>query len=163
MRTGIGFDAHAFDSARPLVLGGVTIPGAPGLAGWSDADVLSHAVADALLGAAALGDLGAHFSESQVPEGISSLEILTRTSELLADAGYSIGNIDATVIAQSVVIAPHCSALRSTMAAALGIDGGRVNVKATTTDKLGFTGRGEGIAAIAVAGIDSLRTRNALS
>lgn len=154
MRTGIGFDAHAFDSARPLVLGGVTIPGAQGLAGWSDADVLSHAVADALLGAAALGDLGAHFSESQVPEGMSSIEIIERTGKLLADAGYQIVNIDSTVIAQSVPIAPHCAAIRSTMAAVLGIDEGRVSVKATTTDNLGFTGRGEGIAAIAVAGIE---------
>lgn len=154
MRMGIGFDTHAFDSARPLVLGGVTIPGAQGLAGWSDADVLSHAVADALLGAAALGDLGVHFPESQVPEGVSSMEILRRTSELLAEAGYSIVNIDSTVIAQSVPVAPHCVAIRSKIALALGIEEGRVSVKATTTDKLGFAGRGEGIAAIAVVGIE---------
>ncbi len=154
MRTGIGFDAHAFDSARPLVLGGVIIPGAQGLAGWSDADVLSHAVADALLGAAALGDLGVHFSESEVPEGMSSTEILTRTNELLADAGYSIVNIDATVIAQNIVIAPYSAAIRAKMSTALGIDEGAVSVKATTSDKLGFTGRDEGIAALAVAGIE---------
>lgn len=151
MRTGIGFDAHAFDATRPLVLGGVTIPGAPGLAGWSDADVLSHAMADALLGAAALGDLGTHFSESEVPEGISSVEILESTVKLLADAGYAIVNIDSTVIAQSVPIAPHVAAIRSKIANALGIDEGKISVKATTTDKLGFTGRGEGIAAFAVA------------
>ena len=151
MRIGTGYDAHAFDDARLLVLGGVTIPGAPGLAGRSDADVVSHAVIDALLGAAALGDLGDHFPAQAVPDGVSSLDLLSRTRSLLAAAGFRVVNIDVTAIIQNVRVGPHRDEMRSRIAAALGIDRDAVSVKATTTDRLGFSGRGEGAEAIAVA------------
>ena len=151
MRVGSGFDVHAFDPSRPLVLAGVTIEGSAGLAGWSDGDVASHAIVDALLGAAGLGDLGSHFPESQVKQGSSSLLMLARTSSLLAEAGYAVGNIDCVVIAQNVRLAHYRPAMSSEVATALGIEAGKVSIKATTTDNLGFTGRGEGIAAIAVA------------
>jgi 2-C-methyl-D-erythritol 2,4-cyclodiphosphate synthase len=151
VKVGLGFDVHAFDPARPLVLGGVRIVGAPGLAGWSDADALSHAIADALLGAGGLGDLGVHFPKDAVPEGVSSQDLLAEVARLVAVAGYRIGNLDATVIVQEVRIGPHRSRMEETLAATLGIDRTRVSVKATTTDHLGFTGRGEGIAAMAVA------------
>jgi 2-C-methyl-D-erythritol 2,4-cyclodiphosphate synthase len=147
----MGFDVHAFDPARPLVLGGVTIAGAPGLAGWSDADALSHAIADALLGAGGLGDLGVHFPKEAVAEGTSSQDLLAEVARLLGAAGLRIGNLDATVIVQEVRIGPHRARMEETLAATLGIDAGRVSVKATSTDHLGFTGRGEGIAAMAVA------------
>jgi 2-C-methyl-D-erythritol 2,4-cyclodiphosphate synthase len=158
LRVGTGYDAHAFDdtgSPRPLVLGGVTIAGAPGLAGRSDADVVSHAVIDALLGAAALGDLGDHFPASAVPEGVSSLELLSRTRSLLEAAGFRIANVDVTAVVQHVRLAPHRDEMRARIAAALGLDPGAVSVKATTTDRLGFTGRGEGAEAIAVALVES--------
>ena len=154
-RVGLGFDAHAFagagESARPLVLGGVTIEGAPGLAGWSDADVVSHALADAILGAAGLGDLGAHFPKDAVPEGVSSQRLLADVVAMAAAAGYRIGNVDATVVSQEVRIGPHRAGMQATLAATLGLDPSSVSVKATTTDRLGFAGRGEGIAALAVA------------
>lgn len=150
MRVGLGVDAHAFDPGRPLVLGGVTIDGAPGLAGWSDADVLSHALADALLGAAGLGDLGAHFPKEAVPEGVSSQALLAKVVGLLGQAGWRIVNVDATVVVQAVRIGPHRGSMQATLAATLGLDPNVVSVKATTTDHLGFTGRGEGIAAMAV-------------
>ncbi|HEY8200563.1 MAG TPA: 2-C-methyl-D-erythritol 2,4-cyclodiphosphate synthase [Actinomycetota bacterium] len=154
MRVGTGYDAHAFDNSgqpRPLVLGGVTIAGAPGLAGRSDADVVSHAVIDALLGAAALGDLGDHFPAQAVPDGVSSLELLRRTQSLLAAAGFRIANVDVTAVIQDVRVGPHRQEMRSRIAGALGLDPGAVSVKATTTDRLGFAGRGEGAEAIAVA------------
>lgn len=147
----MGFDVHAFDPTRRLVLGGVTIDGAPGLAGWSDADALSHAIADALLGAGGLGDLGEHFPKEAIAEGASSLDLLAEVARLLGASGYRIGNLDATVIAQEVRIGPYRARMEETLAATLGIDRDRVSVKATTTDRLGFTGRGEGIAAMAVA------------
>jgi 2-C-methyl-D-erythritol 2,4-cyclodiphosphate synthase len=154
MRVGMGFDVHAFDPDRQLVLGGVSIAGAPGLAGWSDADALSHAIADALLGAGGLGDLGHHFPKDAVLEGVSSQDLLSEVARLVQAAGYRIGNLDATVIVQDVLIGPHRSRMEETLAATLGVDRARVSVKATTTDHLGFTGRGEGIAAMAVALIE---------
>ena len=149
----MGFDVHAFDagSERPLVLGGVTIPGAPGLAGWSDADVVSHAVGDALLGAAGLGDLGAWFPQDKVAEGESSQVLLAEVARLVAEAGYTVGNIDCVVVVQEVRLAPHRAAMQAALARTLGLAQGAVSVKATTTDRLGFTGRGEGVAAMAVA------------
>ncbi|HEY2665996.1 MAG TPA: 2-C-methyl-D-erythritol 2,4-cyclodiphosphate synthase [Actinomycetota bacterium] len=154
MRVGVGFDVHAFDPTRQLVLGGVPIAEAPGLAGWSDADALSHAIADALLGAAGLGDLGLHFPKDAVREGVSSQDLLSEVARLVQGAGYRIGNLDATVVVQAVRIGPHRSRMEETLAATLGIDRASVSIKATTTDHLGFTGRGEGIAAIAVALIE---------
>jgi 2-C-methyl-D-erythritol 2,4-cyclodiphosphate synthase len=154
MRVGVGFDVHAFDPTRQLVLGGVPIAEAPGLAGWSDADALSHAIADALLGAAGLGDLGLHFPKDAVREGVSSQDLLSEVARLVQAAGYRIGNLDATVVVQAVRIGPHRSRMEETLAATLGIDRASVSIKATTTDHLGFTGRGEGIAAIAVALIE---------
>lgn len=150
MRVGMGYDVHAFDESRPLILGGVKIQDHGGLAGHSDADVISHAVADALLGAAGLGDLGTHFSADAVPEGVSSLQILVRTATLLADAGFTIVNVDATVVIEQVRMAPYRQEMASRVAGALSLDPGRVSVKATTTDHLGFAGRGEGAAGIAV-------------
>lgn len=147
----MGYDVHAFNQERPLVLGGVTIQEQGGLAGHSDADVVSHAVADALLGAAGLGDLGEHFPAGSMPEGGSSLQILARTATLLADAGYVIVNIDATVVIQQVRMAPHRRLMEERIAGALSIDVSQVSVKATTTDRLGLTGRGEGAAGLAVA------------
>ncbi|HEX9316936.1 MAG TPA: 2-C-methyl-D-erythritol 2,4-cyclodiphosphate synthase [Actinomycetota bacterium] len=154
MRVGMGFDVHAFDPTRQLVLGGVPIAGVPGLAGWSDADALSHAIADALLGAGGLGDLGHHFPKDAVREGVSSQELLSEVARLVQAAGYRIGNLDATVVVQAVRIGPYRSRMEETLAATLGIDRTRVSIKATTTDHLGLTGRGEGIAAIAVALIE---------
>lgn len=150
----MGFDVHAFDPDRQLVLGGVSIAGAPGLAGWSDADALSHAIADALLGAGGLGDLGHHFPKDAVLEGVSSQDLLSEVARLVQAAGYRIGNLDATVIVQDIPVGPHRSRMEETLAATLGVDRARVSVKATTTDHLGFTGRGEGIAAMAVALIE---------
>jgi 2-C-methyl-D-erythritol 2,4-cyclodiphosphate synthase len=154
MRVGMGFDVHAFDPDRQLVLGGVSIGGAPGLAGWSDADALSHAIADALLGAGGLGDLGHHFPRDAVLEGVSSQDLLSEVARLVQAAGYRIGNLDATVIVQDIAVGPHRSRMEETLATTLGVDRARVSVKATTTDRLGFTGRGEGIAAMAVALIE---------
>lgn len=151
MRVGIGYDVHAFSPGRKLILGGVFIEGAPGLGGWSDADVLAHSVADALLGAAGLGDLGAQFPEDRVAEGSSSLEILNRTASFVSEAGFLIENVDATVVLQEVRIGPYCSEMAKTIAQALGIDAARVSVKATSTDRLGSIGKGEGAAAMSVA------------
>jgi 2-C-methyl-D-erythritol 2,4-cyclodiphosphate synthase len=158
VRTGIGFDAHAFsdDAARPLVIGGVTIPGHAGLSGHSDADVLSHAVADALLGAAGLGDLGGRFPGDELWKDASSLTILAETSALVAGAGYGIVNVDVSVVAEAPRLSPYRERMSAEVATALGIGRAAVSVKATTTDHLGFTGRGEGIAALAVATIEPL-------
>ncbi len=155
MRTGVGFDAHRFDEARPLVLGGVVIEGAPGLAGHSDGDALTHAVIDALLGAAALGDIGTHFpSDDERWRGARSVDLLADVAGMLRARGHAVEHVDATVIAERPRLAGHIDGMRSALAAAMGLDPARVSVKATTTDGLGFTGRGEGIAALAVALIE---------
>ena len=151
MRTGIGFDAHRFDDSRPLILGGIEIPGSAGLAGHSDADVLSHAISDALLGAARAGDLGELFPADAENRDISSLEILTRTVGLLESGGWRVEGVDATLIAERPALSGYRGQMIETLATALGLDPEAVWVKATTTDGLGFTGRGEGIAALAVA------------
>lgn len=151
MRIGHGFDVHALVAGRKLIVGGMEIPYHLGLAGHSDADVLLHAICDALLGAAGLGDIGRHFPDSDARfKGIDSRELLRETARLIAAAGYAVGNIDATIIAQAPRMAPHISDMRDNIAADVGAAADCVNVKATTTEKLGFTGRGEGIAAEAV-------------
>lgn len=149
MRAGIGFDAHRFDANRPLILGGVTIPGSPGLAGHSDGDVLCHAIADALLGAARLGDLGTMFPNDERWRDASSLTLLEET--VIALRGWTVANIDATVVAEQPRVAPHREAMIEGIAAALKVEPESVWIKATTTDGLGFTGRSEGIAALACA------------
>lgn len=150
MKVGVGYDAHAFDASRRLVLGGVEIASERGLAGHSDGDVLSHAVADALFGAAGSGDLGEHFPPAQTEPGISSLEILRRTADSVAAQGLRVANVDVTVVIQDVRVAGYRDEMESRLARALQVLPGAVNVKATTTDGLGFTGRGEGAAAHAV-------------
>ena len=151
MRIGMGYDVHRLVEGRPLVLGGVTVPSERGLLGHSDADVLLHAVMDALLGAAALGDIGGLFPDSDPRyAGADSLGLLSTVCGLVRGQGYEIGNIDATLIAQKPKLAPHIPAMRERLAAACGLEVGRVSVKATTEEGLGFTGRGEGIAASAV-------------
>jgi 2-C-methyl-D-erythritol 2,4-cyclodiphosphate synthase len=155
MRIGHGFDVHQLVPGRRCIIGGVHIPYERGLLGHSDADVLLHAICDALLGAAALGDIGKHFPDSDARyKGIDSRELLRHVGALLAERGYRIGNIDATVIAQAPRMAPHISAMVANIAADLGMSSDGVNVKATTTESLGFTGRGEGIAAEAVCLIE---------
>ena len=152
LRTGQGYDVHRLVAGRPLILGGVTVPFDRGLQGHSDADVLSHAVADAVLGAMGQGDIGGHFPDADPAySGISSLILLERVSGLARDAGAQIMNVDATVIAQRPKLAPHISDMRAKMAAALGIAADRMSVKATTTEGLGFVGTEEGMAAQAVA------------
>jgi len=151
MRIGQGFDVHALVAGRKLVIGGVEIPHERGLLGHSDADVLLHAVCDALLGAAALGDIGKHFPDSDVRyKGIDSRELLRHVAELVRSRGYEVGNVDATIIAQAPRMAPHIPRMVVNIATDLGIGADAVNVKATTSEELGFTGRGEGIAAQAV-------------
>ena len=155
MRIGHGYDVHRLAPGRRLVLGGVEIPFEKGLLGHSDADVLAHAVMDALLGAAALGDIGKLFPDSDPAyEGADSLLLLRRVAETLAENGYAVGNVDATVLAQRPRLAPHIPAMRERLAGAMGIAVDRVGVKATTEEGLGFTGAGEGIAAHAVALIE---------
>jgi 2-C-methyl-D-erythritol 2,4-cyclodiphosphate synthase len=151
-RIGHGFDAHRLVPDRPLTLGGVTLPFTHGLLGHSDADVLTHAICDALLGAAGAGDLGRHFPDSDPSlAGISSLEILRRVHTLLAADGWTVGNVDATVIAQAPRLALHIPAMADNVAACLEVETTAINIKATTTEGLGFTGEGLGIAAHAVA------------
>ena len=151
MRIGTGYDVHRLQEGRKLILGGVEIPHEKGLLGHSDADVLTHAIMDALLGAAALGDIGLHFPDTdEAYRGISSMELLTRVGGMLEREGYVVENIDATVIAQEPKLRPHIDQMRKNVAAALGISEGQVNVKATTEERLGFTGRKEGISAQAV-------------
>ena len=151
MRIGQGFDAHAFEVGRKLVIGGVTIPHDKGLAGHSDADVLLHAICDALIGAAGLGDIGRHFPDSDPQyQGIDSRKLLRATAALLAKNGWRLVNLDATIIAQQPRMAPHIAAMAANIAADLDVPQGDVSIKAKTTEKLGFTGRGEGIAAEAV-------------
>lgn len=152
MRIGQGFDAHALVAGRKLVIGGVAIPHEKGLAGHSDADVLIHAVCDALLGAAGLGDIGSHFPDSDARyKDIDSRRLLREVARLLKERGLKAANVDATIIAQAPKMAPHIPAMRANLAADLGVAADAVNVKAKTTEKLGFIGRGEGIAAEAVA------------
>ena len=156
MRIGQGFDAHALVAGRKLVIGGVEIPHEKGLAGHSDADVLIHALCDALLGAAALGDIGAHFPDSDARyRGIDSRRLLREVGALLAREGYQVVNVDATIIAQSPRMAPHIASMRANLASDLGIAIEAMSVKAKTTEKLGFVGRGEGIAAEAVVLLES--------
>jgi 2-C-methyl-D-erythritol 2,4-cyclodiphosphate synthase len=147
-RVGHGYDAHRLVEGRPLILGGVSIPFEKGLLGHSDADVAAHAVIDALLGACALGDIGAHFPDSdEAYRGIYSIELLVRAGEAVRQAGYEIGNLDVTIIAQRPKLAPYIAAMRQKIAAALSIDEGDVSVKATTTERMGFEGEGLGISA----------------
>jgi 2-C-methyl-D-erythritol 2,4-cyclodiphosphate synthase len=155
IRTGLGIDTHAFAPGRPLVLGGVDIPHEQGLAGHSDADVLTHAVIDALLGAAALGDIGQHFPDTDPRfEDADSIELLRTVVIHLRERGFAIGNVDATVVLERPRLAPYRDAIRDTLAAALGLPAGAVNVKATTGERMGFVGRGEGAAAMAVATLE---------
>ena len=150
MRVGNGFDVHALVAGRRLVLGGVHVPYERGLDGHSDADVLLHAVCDAILGALALGDIGAHFPDSDPRWKDADSRVLLRHVASLATArGYRVGNLDVTLIAQAPKVAPYVAAMRANLAADLSCDAGDVSVKATTTERLGFAGRGEGIAAMA--------------
>lgn len=151
MRIGHGYDVHRLVPGRALILGGVRLDYPLGLDGHSDADVLTHAVMDALLGAAGLGDIGRHFPDNDPAyRGIDSQILLSKVRELLAAKGFRIGNLDVTVIAQAPKLAPHLAAMEQTLSATLEIDPTRINVKATTEEHLGFTGRGEGIACHAV-------------
>ena len=157
MRIGQGYDVHPFRQGRRLILGGVSLEGEIGLAGHSDGDVLTHAVIDALLGAAALGDIGGHFPSSDERwRDADSIEMLKQVVKLIAQAGFRAVNVDVTVIAERPRIAPHVVALRQNLAMALGVESARVSVKATTTDGLGALGRGEGIAAMAVVLLEEL-------
>ncbi len=150
-RIGHGYDVHRLVEGRALILGGVTIPWEKGLLGHSDADVLAHAIADALLGAAALGDIGKHFPDTDPKyKGADSLQLLNEVVRLLDEVGYTVGNIDATVLAQAPKLKPHIDGMRRNLAAACGVETDAVSVKATTEEKLGFTGSGEGMAAHAV-------------
>ena len=155
MRIGIGFDSHPLTAGRKLILGGVEIPFARGLEGWSDADVLTHALMDALLGAAALGDIGVHFPPGQPEyEGVSSLFLLDKVIEKLEEKGYRVGNIDATVVAEKPRLREYIDDMRQNLSQVLGVSIEQVSVKASTSNGLGFTGRGDGIAAYAVAMIE---------
>jgi 2-C-methyl-D-erythritol 2,4-cyclodiphosphate synthase len=155
VRTGLGIDTHAFAPGRPLILGGVDIPHEEGLAGHSDADVLTHAVIDALLGAAALGDIGQHFPDTDPRfAGADSLELLRTVVVYLHERGWEIGNVDATVVLERPKLAPYRDAIRASLATALGLPEDAVGVKATTGEGLGFVGRGEGAMAMAVATLD---------
>ena len=157
MRIGMGYDVHRLVENRKLIIGGVEIPYEKGLLGHSDADVLLHAVMDALLGAAALGDIGKHFPDTDPAySGISSLKLLERVGELLEEHSFLIENIDATIIAQEPKMRPHIDTMRENIARALGIDVSQINVKATTEEGLGFTGSGAGISAHAVCLLEQI-------
>lgn len=152
VRSGIGYDSHRFAAGRRLVLGGVEIPHAEGLAGHSDADAVAHAVTDALLGAAALGDIGAHFPPNDDRwAGADSIDLLGRAVALVAEVGYHPTNVDVTVVCERPRIRPYVEAMRGRLAGALGLPEGAVSVKGTTNEGMGWVGRGEGIAALAVA------------
>lgn len=152
MRIGHGFDVHRFGDGDHLMIGGVAVPFHHGFVAHSDGDVLLHAISDALLGACALGDIGRHFPDTDPAwKGADSRMLLRRVVALVREAGYRVGNLDATLIAQAPKMAPHIGAMATRIAEDLGVDVGAVNVKATTSERLGFTGRGEGIAAEAVA------------
>ena len=157
VRIGHGYDVHRLVEGRRLILGGVDIPWERGLLGHSDADVLTHAVMDALLGAAGLGDIGQHFPDTDPAyAGADSLKLLEHVAELLRERGFTVGNVDATVLAQRPKLAPHIPQMRDNLARAMGVAPGQVNVKATTEEGLGFTGSGEGMAAHAVALIERM-------
>ena len=154
-RFGMGYDVHPLVEGRKLIIGGVEIPFEKGLLGHSDADVLLHAISDALLGAAALGDIGKHFPDTDERyKGADSLKLLEEVGRLLAEKGYTVGNVDATIVAQRPKMAPHIPVMRENIARVLHVDVDRINVKATTEEHLGFTGSGQGISAYAVAGIE---------
>ena len=159
MRVGIGYDVHALVPGRRLVLGGVEVPFEKGLSGWSDADVLTHAVIDALLGAAAIGDIGNHFPPGD-PEyhDISSLVLLERVRDELAEQGWRVGNIDTTIVAERPTLGGFVDQMREQLGRTLGIEAGRVSIKATTSEQLGFVGREEGIAVWAVALLEEAET-----
>jgi len=159
MRVGIGYDVHALVPGRRLVLGGIEVPFEKGLSGWSDADVLTHAVIDALLGAAALGDIGNHFPPGD-PEyhDISSLVLLERVRDELAEQGWMVGNIDTTIVAERPMLGGFVDRMREQLGGTLGIEADRVSIKATTSEQLGFVGREEGIAAWAVALLEEAGT-----
>lgn len=152
MRIGFGYDVHKLVEGRKLFIGGIEIPHTHGLLGHSDADVLIHAICDALLGAAALRDIGHHFPDTAAEyDGIDSKILLAKTMRLVRDAGYELGNIDATVCAEAPKLSPHIEKMRQCLAECMNVDIGAISIKATTTEKLGFTGRREGISAYAVA------------
>ena len=158
MRIGHGYDVHRLVEGRRCIIGGVDIPFEKGLLGHSDADVLLHAVMDAVLGAMAAGDIGKLFPDSDAAyKGADSLVLTRRVAEVMAERGYRLGNIDATVIAQAPKLAPHIPAMREKIASAFGVEVDRISVKATTEEKLGFTGSGEGIAAHAVCLLEEAR------
>ena len=157
VRVGQGFDVHAFsdDPARVLVLGGVEFPGERGLVGHSDADAIAHACADALLGAAGLGDIGQHFPDTDPRfKDADSIQLLRTVVTYLGERGFAIGNVDATIVLERPKLAPHREAIRDALAGALGLPAGAVNVKATTGERMGFVGRGEGAAAMAIATLE---------
>jgi 2-C-methyl-D-erythritol 2,4-cyclodiphosphate synthase len=154
-RSGIGYDVHQFAENRPLILGGVEIAHTHGLAGHSDADVLSHAIADAVLGALGLPDIGHYFPPTDASiEGISSLKILEKCRELLAEKKATLNNIDSTLVAEAPKVLPHAAAMKEKIAASLGIAIDQIGIKATTNETMGFVGRKEGIAAMAVASVE---------
>ena len=155
MRVGIGYDVHSLNPGRRLVLGGIDIPFDKGLSGWSDADILTHAIIDALLGAAALGDIGSHFPPGEPQyKDISSLVLLKRVRDELAENGWQVNNIDATILAERPRLKDFIDQIRQELSQTLGINISQVSVKASTSDQLGFIGRGEGIAACAVATVE---------
>ena len=157
MRIGMGYDVHKLVENRDLILGGVKIPYEKGLLGHSDADVLLHAIMDALLGAAALGDIGKHFPDTDPAyKGASSMELLKQVGALIEQKLYVVGNIDATIIAQRPKMAPHIEKMRENVAEALGIEKDQINIKATTEEGLGFTGSGEGISSQAIAALETI-------
>ena len=157
-RSGIGYDVHPLVEGRPLVLGGVTVPFDRGLLGHSDGDVLTHAIVDAVLGGAGLGDIGRHFpSDDERYRGAVSLTLLAEAVRLAAESGWRVAYVDATIVAESPRLSPILDAASRSLAESLGVTADSVNLKATTTDGLGFAGRGEGIAAMAVATLDRIR------
>ncbi|MGO8761272.1 MAG: 2-C-methyl-D-erythritol 2,4-cyclodiphosphate synthase [Desulfobaccales bacterium] len=157
MRVGLGYDAHRLAAGRPLILGGVEIPHAQGLLGHSDADVLAHAIGDALLGAVGAGDLGSHFPDKDPAyKDISSLILLERIMAVVRDRGFAPVNVDATIVAQAPRLAPHIPEMQTKLAPILGLAPTDVNIKATTTEQMGFTGRGEGMAAYAVVLVEKI-------
>jgi len=160
MRVGIGYDAHRLAEGRKLILGGVEVPYEKGLLGHSDADVLTHALCDAMLGAVGAGDIGAHFPPSSPElEGISSITLLERVNEMLRERMYRVRNVDAVVVAQEPRLAPYIDAMRAALAAALSLPPEQVSVKATTTESMGFEGRGEGISAFATCLVEPLASK----
>lgn len=157
MRAGLGYDVHKLVEGRELILGGVKIDYQYGLLGHSDADVLVHAIMDALLGAAALGDIGKHFPDTDEKyKGISSITLLKHVAALLEENGYLLGNVDAVIVAQRPKMAPHIEKMRENIAQALGVDAGKINIKATTEEGLGFTGSGEGISSQAICMLEQI-------